>query len=57
MNKHRGGGNRQNRSTKTLTETKNEDKEEGRDCSQQKGRRGIQRYRRKCSLRGNSTAN
>ncbi|KAJ6911637.1 hypothetical protein NC652_022044 [Populus alba x Populus x berolinensis] len=43
MSKHKGGGNGQNRSTKTLKETKKEDKEEGRDCSQQKGRRGIKR--------------
>jgi hypothetical protein len=45
-----GGGNRQNRSTETIEETKKEDKEESRDCSQQKGRRRIKRsyvsYRR-----------
>jgi hypothetical protein len=34
MDKHKGGGNRQTRSSKTLKETKKEDKEEGRDCSQ-----------------------
>jgi len=40
--------NRQTRSTKTLKETKKEDKEEGRDCSQPtKGKKRDQKIQEK----------